>query len=537
MKYKLLAILILFSTVSFGQSINTQYVNGKKRVSDSIGFYPTYVGHTIDKITTAGCWWNVFDFAKNIWDTTRINFVRKSDSTLYVTQKKLNDTAAAIRASITGGGGGSTDTTSLSNRINAKIDTANRVQNLNSPNRNDVISTAGLNAELGLYPTTATMHTAIHDSLNNLSGGTGISIATNSHIVTNTAPDQTVTLNNGTGISISGTYPTFTVTNTSPSSGGTVTTVTVTPVNGVSGTVANSTTTPAITLSVDTIQSGTELAGTIHAIAIPDPATPQPNTGLVYMDATHHVLNIKNDAGVVSNTAIPNAGGTNLFFKSFAADGTFTTGTPVTDSTVYASVYRNDTGNRNLRNQIAAIPATDSTVFQTKYRSDTGRTNTYAYINTKGQVNSIVAGTNMLVSGTTTVTVTPDTSAGKLATQTDLLMFTPQENTVASYTTSVVMTSTIASAASNVTYTMTAQASALLFAAPTGSWAQGQILIIDLTSDATPRALTYNAAFRSGSPTPPTTTTASKKMVMQWRCSQAGGQHFDFMGYSDGLTP
>jgi hypothetical protein len=61
--------------------------------------------------------------------------------------------------------------------------------------------------------------------------GTGISV-TGSPIttsgtlnITNTAPDQTVVLNAGTGISTSGTYPNFTITNTSPSSGGTVTSV------------------------------------------------------------------------------------------------------------------------------------------------------------------------------------------------------------------------------------------------------------------------------------------------------------------------
>ena len=61
--------------------------------------------------------------------------------------------------------------------------------------------------------------------------GTGISV-TGSPIttsgtlnITTTAPDQTVVLNAGTGISTSGTYPNFTITNTSPSSGGTVTSV------------------------------------------------------------------------------------------------------------------------------------------------------------------------------------------------------------------------------------------------------------------------------------------------------------------------
>jgi hypothetical protein len=61
--------------------------------------------------------------------------------------------------------------------------------------------------------------------------GTGISV-TGSPIttsgtlnITNTAPDQTVVLNAGTGISTSGTYPNFTITNTNLSSGGTVTSV------------------------------------------------------------------------------------------------------------------------------------------------------------------------------------------------------------------------------------------------------------------------------------------------------------------------
>ena len=63
------------------------------------------------------------------------------------------------------------------------------------------------------------------------SGGTGISISgspitsSGTITITNTAPDQVVTLTAGTGISISGTYPNFTITNSSPSLGGTVTSV------------------------------------------------------------------------------------------------------------------------------------------------------------------------------------------------------------------------------------------------------------------------------------------------------------------------
>lgn len=68
-----------------------------------------------------------------------------------------------------------------------------------------------------------------NDDTVTLANGTGVSITTNATTdtitITNTAPDQTVALTAGTGISTSGTYPNFTITNTAPSSGGTVTSV------------------------------------------------------------------------------------------------------------------------------------------------------------------------------------------------------------------------------------------------------------------------------------------------------------------------
>ena len=115
--------------------------------------------------------------------------------------------------------------------------------------------------------------------------GTGISVsgATGAVTVTNTAPDQTVSLTGGTGISTSGTYPNFTITNTAPdqtvsltgagttsisgtypnftitsndSTTGTVTSVAAltlgTTGTDLSSTVANGTTTPVITLQVPT---------------------------------------------------------------------------------------------------------------------------------------------------------------------------------------------------------------------------------------------------------------------------------------------
>jgi len=49
-----------------------------------------------------------------------------------------------------------------------------------------------------------------------LSAGTGISYNSTSGVITNSAPDQTVVLTAGTGISTSGTYPNFTITNSAP---------------------------------------------------------------------------------------------------------------------------------------------------------------------------------------------------------------------------------------------------------------------------------------------------------------------------------
>jgi hypothetical protein len=49
-----------------------------------------------------------------------------------------------------------------------------------------------------------------------LSAGTGISYSSSTGVITNSAPDQTVSLTASTGISTSGTYPNFTITNTAP---------------------------------------------------------------------------------------------------------------------------------------------------------------------------------------------------------------------------------------------------------------------------------------------------------------------------------
>ena len=92
---------------------------------------------------------------------------------------------------------------------------------------------------------TLTITNTAPDQTVTLTAGTGISTSGTypDFTITNTAPDQTVAITAGTGISVTGTYPNFTVTNTEPSSGGTVTSVSGTgTVSGISlsGTVTSS---------------------------------------------------------------------------------------------------------------------------------------------------------------------------------------------------------------------------------------------------------------------------------------------------------
>jgi hypothetical protein len=84
---------------------------------------------------------------------------------------------------------------------------------------------------------------------NFINAGTGISYSSVTGTIANTAPDQTVAISSGTGISVTGTYPNFTITNTSPSSGGTVTSVATNNGTGITG----GTITSAGTLAIDTV--------------------------------------------------------------------------------------------------------------------------------------------------------------------------------------------------------------------------------------------------------------------------------------------
>lgn len=95
--------------------------------------------------------------------------------------------------------------------------------------------------------------------------GTGISVsgATGAVTITNTAPDQTVSIAAGTGISTSGTYPNFTVTNTAPDQVVSITGAGTTTVTG---------TYPNFTVSSDDQFDGTVTSvsgtGTVNGITL-----------------------------------------------------------------------------------------------------------------------------------------------------------------------------------------------------------------------------------------------------------------------------
>ena len=114
----------------------------------------------------------------------------------------------------------------------------------NSSLTNSAITINGTSTSLGGSISVGTVTSV------DLTASTGISVSggpitgSGSITVTNTAPDQTVAIASGTGISVSGTYPNFTVTNTAPSSGGTVTSVT-----GTAPIASSGGNTPAISIS------------------------------------------------------------------------------------------------------------------------------------------------------------------------------------------------------------------------------------------------------------------------------------------------
>jgi hypothetical protein len=116
--------------------------------------------------------------------------------------------------------------TSVNGQIGAVVLTTTNIAEGTNLYYTDARARAAISAGTGISynNTTGVVTNAAPDQTVAIAGGTGISTSGTypNFTVTNTAPDQTVAIASGTGISVTGTYPNFTVANTSPSLGGDV---------------------------------------------------------------------------------------------------------------------------------------------------------------------------------------------------------------------------------------------------------------------------------------------------------------------------
>jgi hypothetical protein len=112
------------------------------------------------------------------------------------------------------------------------------------PNLTGVVTSTGVATSIAAGAITNTM--LANSAVANLSGTNTGDNAVNS-LYSSLISDKTVVLTAGTGVTVTGTYPSFTISATG--SGGTVTTTSVVSANGFAGTVSNASSTPAITIS------------------------------------------------------------------------------------------------------------------------------------------------------------------------------------------------------------------------------------------------------------------------------------------------
>jgi len=150
-----------------------------------------------------------------------------------------------------------------------------------------------------------------------------------------------------------------------------------------------------------------------------------------------------------------------------------------------------------------------------------------------------VTGTDKAVSKTGTETITNktltspviNTPTGDVATKTGTETLTNKRITKRVGTSASAATHTIDSDSYDM-FTVTAQAEAVTFAAPSGTPTQGQALIIRLKDDGTARALTWNAIFRAGDIALPTTTVLSKTMYCGFIYNSTDSK-WDLVAYLD----
>jgi len=149
-----------------------------------------------------------------------------------------------------------------------KIDQSNLVTSVNGQTGAVSLTTTDISEGTNQYYLDSRARSAV-------SAGTGISYSSATGVITNSAPDQTVALNAGTGISTSGTYPNFTITNSAPDQ-----TVSLTG----AGTTSISGTYPSFTVTSNDQYTGTVTSvggtGTVNGISLSGTVTSSGNLTL-----------------------------------------------------------------------------------------------------------------------------------------------------------------------------------------------------------------------------------------------------------------
>jgi hypothetical protein len=129
-----------------------------------------------------------------------------------------------------------------------KVDNTDAVTSVNGQVGTVVLTTTDIAEGTNLY------YTDVRARASN-SAGTGISYDSATGVITNSAPDQTVALTDGTAIDVTGTYPNFTINNTAPDQ---IVALTGAGTTSISGTYPNFT----ITSNDSTLGTVTSVAAT-----------------------------------------------------------------------------------------------------------------------------------------------------------------------------------------------------------------------------------------------------------------------------------
>ena len=271
-----------------------------------------------------------FDGSANIsFDTDSVS---EGSSNLYYTTTRF-DTAFATKDT-----GDLTEGANLY-YTNERVD--DRVSNL-------VVAGTSISSTYDDANNTLTIANTAPDQTVALTGGTGISTSGTypSFTITNDSPDQTVAISAGTGITTSGTYPNFTVTNSAPDQ-----TVSLTQGSNVtiSGSYPSFTIAATDTNTTYTAGTGLALAGTTFSLDaglnnLTDTTITSPAAGqvLIYDNTNSIFENALLTAG--SNVSITNADGS----ITIAATNTDTTYTAGTGLSLTGTTFALDSGINNL---------------------------------------------------------------------------------------------------------------------------------------------------------------------------------------------